>query len=136
MLTPVVALLSLSLALSLSPYCLHLSLTSSRHTPPHIPLHPAPCIPSPLHPAPYTPTPLYPRTPVSCTPGITLTEADVTGRSLPDREQDCTRALAHLARRSHYALAYVGDNSGRYGLQGSPRRREAATQTIWLVLER
>ena len=65
-----------------------------------------------------------------------MTEADVTGRSVADREQDCTRALAQLGRDRRYRTAYVGDDAGKYGLQTSPRRREAATQTCWLVLER
>ena len=68
--------------------------------------------------------------------GLTLTEADVTGRSIADREQDCTSALCRLGRERQYTVVYVGDHCGKYGLPAPPTRREAATQTCWLVLER
>lgn len=71
--------------------------------------------------------------PRKITIGITLTEAVVTGRSLADREQDCSRHLAGLCRTSGRTLEYVGDNPAKFGLSSSPPRRDQGTQTTWFV---
>ena len=69
--------------------------------------------------------------------GFTLTAAEPTGASLPDREQAVTRALVAAARRVAYSsVLRVGDEPERYGVDPETPKNKGGTLTTWLMCER
>lgn len=69
--------------------------------------------------------------------GFTLTNAGGhDSRSLVDREQEVTKCICSSGRKYGYAMNYVGDNPGMYGLESSPIKRDGDVQTTWVVLSR
>ena len=67
--------------------------------------------------------------------GFSLASAEPKGRSLSDREQAVTRAVAQQCRRQNYVLAHVGDEPERFGVDPTTDKREGPTLTTWLCCE-
>ena len=68
--------------------------------------------------------------------GVTLTEAEPTGRSLADREQDVVRALVSAGGEQGFTTARAQDHPEKYGIDGTALKKEGGTMTTWLVCER
>lgn len=68
--------------------------------------------------------------------GFTLTEAEPSGRSIVDREQDVHRAIASACRRSGFSMSHVGDEPLHYGVRPDILKKEGGTLTTWVVCTR
>lgn len=71
--------------------------------------------------------------------GLTLTDADPSGRSQADREQDVLSDAARACRAQGYAMTRLADEPERFGLDRGclPRRSaEGGTLTTWIVCTR
>ena len=67
--------------------------------------------------------------------GLTLTNAEPTGRSLADREVDVNRALASACANAGYTMHHVSDMPQLYGVCEATLKREGGTMTSWLMCE-
>ena len=68
--------------------------------------------------------------------GFTLTEAEPTGRSLADREQDVVRALVSAGGALGFTSARAQDQPQEYGIDAATLKKQGGTMTTWLVCER
>ena len=69
--------------------------------------------------------------------GFSLTEAEPSGRSLPDREQAVVVAMNRAAVRHGYTLSRVGDDPELHlGQREPPSKKTGGTLTTWLLLRR
>lgn len=68
--------------------------------------------------------------------GFTLTEAEPSGRSLSDREQDVVRAAVRASAAQRYTVFHVGDDPWHWGVDPVVRKKVGSTLTSWLVCDR